>query len=239
MQTTPRIQAITFDAAGTLIRVANPVAETYARIAHDFGATLSPGVLHAAFRELFPGMPAMAFPDVAQPALADAERAWWRELVARVVERAGGVREFEDYFEALYAYYADADAWRTYPETHRALMSARARGLRLGVVSNFDSRLPPILQRLGIGDLVDTVVYSTGCGAAKPDERIFDFAIRALESTPPTTLHVGDNLEADYHGACAAGMSAVHLCRHKKPEAEKIPAIRHLDELDALPVLNR
>lgn len=239
MQTELRIRAITFDAAGTLIRVADPVAETYARVARDFGATLSPAVLDAAFRELFPSMPAMAFPHLDAPALAGAERAWWRELVARVVERAGGVGEFEDFFDTLYSHYADGAAWRTYPETLRVLKSVRARGLRVGVVSNFDSRLPAILQQLGIGDLVDTVIYSTACGAAKPDERIFNFTIRALHATPQTTLHVGDNLTADYRGARAAGMSAVHLCRHEERSEKNVPTIRDLDKLDALPVLNR
>jgi putative hydrolase of the HAD superfamily len=239
MQTTPHIRAITFDAAGTLIRVADPVGETYARIARDVGATLSPAALDAAFRDLFPCMPALAFPDLDQPALDDAERAWWRNLVARVVQRAGGVREFDAYFEALYAHYADAAAWRAYPETHGVLKRARAGGLRVGVVSNFDSRLAPILRQLGIGDLVDTVIHSTGCGAAKPDERIFRFAMQALATTPQTTLHVGDSLQADYHGAHAAGMTAVHLCRDKKRSAADIPTIRHLDEIDTFLALHQ
>lgn len=239
MQTSPRIQAITFDAAGTLMRVADPVGETYARIARDMGATLSPAALDAAFRDLFPAMPAMAFSDLDESELADAERAWWRELVERVVQRAGGVGEFEQYFDALFSHYASGAAWRVYPETHRVLKSARARGLRVGVVSNFDSRLLPILRQLGIDDLIDTVIYSTRCGAAKPDARIFHYAVQALAATPQSTLHVGDNLYADYHGACAAGMRALHLCRQMKPGVENIPTIRHLDELDAFLALHQ
>ena len=64
------------------------------------GASLSPAALDAAFRDVFPSMPAMAFPDLDEHALPDAERAWWRELVERVVRHAGGVSEFDAYFEA-------------------------------------------------------------------------------------------------------------------------------------------
>jgi len=229
------IRAITFDAAGTLIRVAEPVGETYARIARDMGASLHPQALEAAFRDVFPAMPAMAFPELEAHALAEAERAWWRQLVERVVRQAGGVvAELDRYFDALYSHYASGAAWRAYTETHRVLESLRARGLRVGVVSNFDSRLAPILRELEIERLADTVIYSTGCGAAKPDERIFHHALDALGATPECSLHVGDNLEADYHGAIAAGLAAVLLDRRGAPPRDDIETLRHLGELDAL-----
>lgn len=226
------IEAVTFDAAGTLIRVADPVGETYARLARDVGARLAPAALDAAFRDVFPCMPPMAFPDVPSSKLAEAERAWWRDLVARVVGRAGGVAEFEKYFDALFRHYASGAAWRAYPEVHDVLESLRARGLRLAVVSNFDSRLAPILRDLGIAPLVDTVIHSTACGAAKPDARIFESALDALDATPEIALHVGDNLDADYHGALSAGMRAVHLRRREGPVAADIPTVQDLAELE-------
>lgn len=234
MNTRPAIRAITFDAAGTLIRIAAPVGETYARVAADFGASLSPATLDDAFRTVFPAMPAMAFPRLAGPALADAERAWWRELVARVVRHAGGMRDFDRFFDKLFVHYASGDAWRAYPEVHRVLESARSRGLAIAVVSNFDSRLPAILRDLGMEALVDAVIYSTACGAAKPDERIFRTALDALGVTPAAALHVGDSLDADYHGALGAGMAAVLLHRRGRPSESSIRTLRDLGELDAV-----
>jgi putative hydrolase of the HAD superfamily len=227
-----RIQAITFDAAGTIMQVRDPVGETYARFARDLGEKLSPEALDAGFRTVFPHMPPMAFPHRGDTARVRAERAWWRDLVERVVQTAGHVADFDRYFDTLFAHYASGKAWRAYPEAHGALKSARRRGLRVGIISNFDSRLPPILRQLGFDHLVDTVVYSTQCGAAKPDPRIFHQTVEVLQSQPENTLHVGDNLEADYHGACAAGLRAVHLDRRKRMAAGDIPVIRHLDELD-------
>ena len=207
------IRAITFDAAGTLMRVAEPVGETYARFAADRGANLSPQALDAGFRDVLANMPPMAFPDLDETMLHRAERDWWRALVERVVRHAGGVPDFDAYFDALFTHYAGGAAWRAYPDARQALKSARGRGLRVGVVSNFDSRLPPILRELGFGSLIDIVVYSTRCGAAKPDTGIFLYALEALEATPETALHVGDSLVADYQGAIAAGMAALHLDR--------------------------
>lgn len=233
MRAKPRIRAITFDAAGTLMHVAEPVGETYARFANDWGAALSPRALEAGFRVVFPDMPPMAFADREQAARLRSERAWWRILVERVVERAGGVEAFDPYFDALYAHYASGAAWRAYPDARRALHTARERGLCVAVVSNFDSRLPPILRELGFESLIDTVVYSTACGAAKPDARIFHHALQDLAANAEAALHVGDNLDADYRGASAAGMAAVHLDRRGEAAAEAIPVISDLDALDA------
>ncbi len=232
METKPLYQGITFDAAGTLIRVAEPVGETYARIAADVGATLSPAALDAAFLEVFPAMPPMAFPGVNAADLPDAERDWWRDLVARVVAHAGGVDAFDDYFEALFAYYADGAAWRAYPESHGVLEFLRRRGLAIAVVSNFDSRLPPILRELGLAPLVDHIIYSTGCGDAKPSPLIFRHALEQLGTSPESTLHVGDSLEADYNGAGAAGLRSIHLNRPEEIPDCVFPIIRHLGELE-------
>jgi putative hydrolase of the HAD superfamily len=237
MKHKPRIRAVTFDAAGTLMQVAEPVGETYARLARDWGADLSPRALDAGFRAVFPDMPPMAFPNLEEAARLRSERAWWHALVKRVVQHAGGVTwrdaDFDAYFDALFAHYASGAAWRAYPDARGALDSARKRGLRVAVVSNFDSRLPPILRELGLEALIDTVVHSTACGAAKPDARIFHHALRALDAKPETALHVGDNLDADYHGAAAAGMAAVYLDRRGQSADEAIAAIGQLGELDA------
>jgi putative hydrolase of the HAD superfamily len=227
------IEVVTYDAAGTLIHVAEPVGETYARIGAKFGAQLSPAALDAGFRDVFPSMPPMAFPDLDDAAIVAAERAWWRTLVERVVVQVGGVCEFDQYFDALFAYYASGSAWRVYPEVHRALESARARGLGIAVVSNFDSRLPPILRALDIAPLVDVVIHSTACGAAKPDARIFYRALEALGASPAGALHVGDSLSADYRGAVGAGMAAVLLRRRDAPTPDGIRTIRDLTALDA------
>ena len=208
---TPR--AVLLDAAGTLIDVSSPLGDTYSRLARDFGGDLDPDTLTAGFRTAFAETPPMAFPGRRGADLDRAERGWWRTVVERVTGAAGGVPEFDAYFDRLYAHYASAHAWRVYPEVPAVLSTLRERGVALAVVSNFDSRLPPLLDALGLATFFDAVVCSGEAGAAKPDGAIFAHALAALGVEASEALHVGDSRVADYDGARAAGIEALHVVR--------------------------
>ena len=208
---TPR--AVLLDAAGTLIETARPLGETYSQLARAFGGYLAPDALTVGFRLAFADTPPMAFPGLRGADLDSAERGWWRAVVERVTDEAGGVPEFDAYFDRLYAHYAKASAWRVYPEVPAVLAALRERGLALAVVSNFDSRLSPLLGGLGLSAFFDAVVCSGEAGAAKPDGAIFARALAALGVEASEALHVGDSLEADYEGARAAGIDALLVDR--------------------------
>ena len=226
-----RIAAVTFDAAGTLITVARPVGVTYAEVARSFGAELAPESLDAGFALGFPRMPPLAFPGAAPGEIPGLERDWWRELVGQVVKQAGGVEDFEPFFDALYESYARGGAWRAYPEALETLQWLKARGYRVGVVSNFDSRLENILRALELDHCLDALVYSSIAGAAKPDAGIFATALRALGTRAEEVLHVGDNERADLEGARAAGLSALRVDRSAGEREAHPDVISSLSEL--------
>jgi len=106
----------------------------------------------------------------------------------------------------------------------------RAMGLKLFVVSNWDSSLPSLLARLGIGDAFDDVIVSAVVGASKPDRGIFAEALRRTGVAPGAALHVGDSLVDDYHGARAAGLHALLVDRAGRhgPEVESIASLVEL-----------
>ena len=210
-RSTPR--AVLLDAAGTLIDLTRPLGDTYSELAREFGGDLDPGTLAAGFRTAFTDIPPMAFPGRSGADLDRAERGWWRVVVERATRAAGGVPEFDGYFDRLYAHYASARAWRAYPEVPDVLSALRGRGFELAVVSNFDSRLPPLLDALGLAPFFDAVVCSAQAGAAKPDRAIFAHALAALGIEASEALHVGDSREADYDGARAAGIEALLVDR--------------------------
>ena len=66
-----------------------------------------------------------------------------------------------------------------YPDAVPALRELRDRGLRLVAVSNWDCSLPAVLERCGLGELLDGTVTSAAAGARKPDPAIFEPCARA------------------------------------------------------------
>ena len=127
----------------------------------------------------------------------------------------------------------DSLTLRVFPDAPPALRALRARGLRLVVVSNWDSSLPEWLERSGLAELVDGVVSSAVVGAEKPSPRIFEVALDLAGVTRGEALHVGDSMATDIGGARAAGVRAVLIARGGGPP-EGVQAIRSLEELPSL-----
>lgn len=224
--------AVLLDAAGTLIRPSEPVGETYAAVARRYGVELEAEKLAQAFAEVFGDMPDLAFQWTSMGELRRLERDWWRMLVHRVVAWTGSsIGDFETFFETLYEYYAQGQAWQCFPEVPVVLEGLRNRGCKLAVVSNFDSRLPGILHEVGILDHMDAVIYSSEAGSAKPDPAIFRQALDALGVAPERAIHVGDNSGADVGGAIATGLEGLLIRRADPPAAGSDQVIRSLDEL--------
>jgi putative hydrolase of the HAD superfamily len=227
-----RCDAALLDAAGTLIRPREPVGETYAFFAQKYGARLEPGRLMKGFVDVFADMPDLAFRWTSTDELQRLERDWWRTLVFRVVAWAGVViGDFDAFFDDLYEHYSGGRAWECFPEVTGVLGGLRARGIKIAVVSNFDSRLPGILVDLGIRDPMDAVVYSSGVGSAKPEAAIFQQALDVLGVAPSRAIHVGDSVSADVGGAAAAGVAALLIRRDRSPDVCSEQVIRSLDEL--------
>ena len=79
------------------------------------------------------------------------------------------------------------------------------------MVSNFDRRLPAILEGLGIAAQLDAIVLPSDARAAKPDRRIFALALERLGVAASEALFVGDDAQDDLEGAHAAGLRAVDV----------------------------
>ena len=76
----------------------------------------------------------------------------------------------------------------------------------MAVVSNFDHRLPNILQDLEIYDYFENVTTPSETGVAKPDRRIFDAALEGLGEPGRRSIYVGDRAIEDVAGARRAGL---------------------------------
>ena len=107
-----------------------------------------------------------------------------------------------------------ASLWfEPYPDARGAMEALRALGLRLAIVSNWDISLHDVLDRTGLAGLLDAAVTSAEVGASKPDPALFIAALARVGCDPERALHVGDSLADDVLGARAAGVAAVLLRR--------------------------
>jgi putative hydrolase of the HAD superfamily len=134
----------------------------------------------------------------------------------------------------VYDSFGSAERWVPYPDVIPAFERLRARGVRIGIVSNWDTRLESILHGIGLGGLIDTIVCSAVEGLHKPDPRIFELGCARLGVRPGASAHVGDHAYADVIGARAAGMRPVLIDRHGTGAYERTGGVARIATLDRL-----
>ena len=205
------VKVIFFDATGTLMHLPRGVGFHYAEVAARFGWKADAGFVGKAFRALWSEMPP---PETTRAPKPDDDRGWWRELVARVLDRSGAPAGFdrEGYFDVVYDEFTKPGVWSLYPETLEVL-DALASRYRMNVLSNFDGRLRAVLGQLGVLDRFEEVIISSEAGADKPDPWIFEHALARAGVAPHEALLVGDDPECDVAGALRAGWHAFHVDR--------------------------
>ena len=200
---------------GTLLEVSPSVGHVYSAACGELGATVEPATLQRAFDkawvELGKAVPRGANRYQIYPG---GETEWWERVSSFAFDQCSVPAPQRPSVDALRAVFARPDAWRVYPETREVLAELRARGCRLGVISNWDSRLPGLLATLGLDGHFDSVVTSAGAGVEKPHPAIFAAAVEALGAEPSRAVHIGDRLDEDYAGARQAGLRALLLNRN-------------------------
>lgn len=213
------ITTVFFDAAGTLFRLRESVGTGYARVGREFGIQLDAESTDHAFRDAWKAAPPPYPSEETEP-----ERVWWRNLVERILERCEQPMR-DPYFEALWAHYARSDTWELFEDTPAAIQQLLEMDLRLGLISNFDSRLNSILDGFGIAGHFDPIVISSEVRARKPAPRIFSEALNRADCRPDQALHVGDESQADWDGAAQAGFRVFQL---RRPENTLLDLVSQL-----------
>jgi putative hydrolase of the HAD superfamily len=92
-----------------------------------------------------------------------------------------------------------------------AHLSRLSAHYRLGVVSNFYGNVAAILAEHGFDAILRVVADSNVVGYAKPDARIFAYALSGLGTSAGETMHIGDSYERDVEAAHRAGLRTAWL----------------------------
>ncbi|MFH2008342.1 MAG: HAD-IA family hydrolase [bacterium] len=231
----PAFDTALFDAGLTLIHPVSTVEKIYAQYAARSGIPLPRLVseIRRHFRDLFgaerremaEGRDGFVWSD-------ELDRQMWRRVCCSVAERIPGLTdEPEQWFEQLYEHFGRAETWKLFEDASATLEGLRRAGLRVGVVSNWDSRLLGILDGLELTPLLDTAVVSGRDGTRKPGAQIFQLALERLGADPAAVIMVGDSVTDDVEGAARAGLTGVLIHRGQDPPPAGVPVIRSLREL--------
>lgn len=206
------LEAIFFDAGNTLLRVHPSVGAIYSDAARLFGVNLEVETIENTFRALW-SRTAPLVNNEGHRLGYENEKEWWKFLVRRVFDELAEFPDFDEFFEYLYSRFAEADSWRLYEDVQDTLQELQSRGYRMGIISNWDSRLPHLCEALGIRPFFETMIVSALVGYEKPHPSIFQKALEETGLAPETALYIGDDPYLDYQAARNVGLHALHLDR--------------------------
>jgi putative hydrolase of the HAD superfamily len=223
------VSAVTFDAGGTLLEPHPSVGEVYAEVLWSFGLERDPDKLEADFQAAF----ASVSKNTALLDPNEREKDFWRQVVRRTVEQDPFPHEmFPDVFLTMWDTFSHGTRWRVFDGSQELLHNLRARGYRLGVISNWDRRLHRVLDETGLASFFDPIIVSADIGIEKPDPGIFRAAETVLGHPPESCLHVGDSRHHDLTGALDAGWAGILVRNDGDPI--RLPTVGRLSDLDGL-----
>jgi putative hydrolase of the HAD superfamily len=217
-------RAVFFDAGHTLLYAHPDIGSVYAGVTAEFGIRVAPERFAETFVPVFKETTKIY--SATSTASDRQDYAMWQDITRRIYDRLPPLSAipFDDWFESLYRRFGEPSAWRFYDDVVSVLGDLRARGLRIGIVSNWDTRLKAISDGLGLTPLVDFIVISAEVGVRKPDPGIFRLALDKAGVRPEEAIHVGDLPEEDAEGARRAGVRPVLIDRKKRITPQGLPA---------------
>jgi putative hydrolase of the HAD superfamily len=222
----PRPAAILLDALGTLVALEPPAPRLRAELAARFGLEVSDEEAAGAIAAEIAYYRAHLDEGRDATSLA-ALRRRCAEALRSALPGAGADLEVDPLVEALLA----ALRFTAFPDARPALETARRRGQRLVVVSNWDVSLIGVLRGLELEPLLDAIVTSAGTGARKPAPAIFEHALGLAGVAAADAIHVGDTLDEDVAGARAAGIEPVLI---RRGDGQPVPGVRTISSLAEL-----
>lgn len=204
----------TFDVTNTLLRFKMSVGEQYSKVGRIYGVDREPSKITAAFHQNWKSMN-LNYPNFGcNNGLSSRE--WWNKLVQSTFAVDGNQlsnKELACISNHLYDIYRKNVCWEVVPGAVSLLKHLKEDNILLGVISNFDERLTSVLSATDLDSYFNFVLASYVVRVAKPDKRIFDLALHSSSGVLSSeALHIGDDVELDYHAAKNAGWNAFLIC---------------------------
>lgn len=222
------IKAVLLDVGGTLLRESPTRVEIYAEAAQRRGIDVNRRSMRSHMYRVLGELPRSLGADFRY------SEGWFREAIARIFVRDLGLpcAELPALQKELLERFADPRTFHLFPGALELCEHLRARGLRLGVVSNWSEALPGILAGLGLLERIDFALVSACERTEKPEAEIFARALARAGAQAPEALHAGNDPVQDVAGARALGLQAVLVDHHDQRAAADVPTVHSLGELE-------
>ncbi len=224
-------RAMVFDVGGTLLRFdLDRLAQAYLTEGRALGQTLDFARTRAMVADL-----ELELPKRTQARALSLEEGYgagfWDEFYGEGFRRLGLHGDLSAAAAEIRRRFQRAEFEALFEDAAPALDALAARGVLLGIVSNFSPNCEAVLRRVGIHDCFSFFVVSGIAGVEKPDPRIFDLAVRAANRSRAEIVYVGDSLYHDVEGAAGAGLDAILVDRTDRHPQYAGPRVRDLCEL--------
>ncbi len=227
----PPLELVLFDAGHTLIRDTTPPGQIALAVLRSHGVHVE--------RSVAASVMAGAMADVSDQWHSGD---WWRsERTVRTlftsnyrkhVAELDGLRDRQadvaPIADDIYDTYQDPSHWGAFDDVPATLTRLAEAGLRMGIVSDWGHGLEAILLELDVGAHMEFLVASARLGVAKPDPRVFEFALERANVAADRCVYIGDTYVKDIMGARAAGIAAVLLDRRRDMPPVDCPVVHDL-----------
>jgi HAD superfamily hydrolase (TIGR01549 family) len=203
------LKAFLFDVGLTLTKTA-PFPEIYRRILARFGVEVS-------VEDVLGAQKATGSEFDAADYSINGRKEYWTEYNAALLEKLGLKERRIFLAEKIDELWWENSILQVYPDVEPTVSRLRAKGLKLGIVSNgLRKDLEHVLEKLRLRKWFDVIVGLDSCNCAKPNKEIFLFALDKLGLQPSEVVFVGDSVENDYEGALNIGIKSFIIDREGK-----------------------
>ena len=248
-------RVVSFDLMNCLLKLKHPIGETYSNVLSNYGVRLSQEQtrnLNETFRisikDTDSRLPCYGVPAGFTP------QEWWRQVVLQTFRRAGVIGEAKKMIAAadeLFDVYSTNDEWELDSDASVVLSHLVQRGLKVGIISNWDHRIYKVLENFDVLKWFDFSILSSEVQVAKPDSGIFFHAFKKastfVDKSHISTLadcwvHVGNDWLLDCVAARKAGIKLAvrYSCfEHDKKRPDELYAAPGIIEIKRLSNLEK
>jgi putative hydrolase of the HAD superfamily len=193
------LEAVVFDVDFTLAKPGPDLGpEGYRRLGARFGLDLEASRYDHARRD--------AIATLKRHPELDHDEEVWVLFTERIIQGMGGAGDTYACAVEMTRAWERAEHFELYEDALPVLDALRARGLKLGLLSNTGRDLDVFVAHHAIQ--VDAILTSRIHGKTKPHETIFRAMLDTLAVAPDAAVMVGDDPDDDVGGARAVGMEA-------------------------------